>query len=183
MLVAHVNDADDAAIETLAATRTSVAYCPHASTYFGAARHFGPHRYRDMLAAGIPVALGTDSIVNLPQGSANPPALETHLDDASGISILREMRYLFARDMTDPVDLLRMATVNGARALGLTDAAFTFRPDASLAGLLSIELPDRVAGNPPRSAAESVLRSPANPEILFADNYSGLVGTIGVALT
>jgi cytosine/adenosine deaminase-related metal-dependent hydrolase len=57
-VVAHVNDCDDAAIEGLARTVTSVAYCPRASAYFGAEGAMGPHRYREMLDAGVNVCLG-----------------------------------------------------------------------------------------------------------------------------
>ena len=126
-LVAHVNDAMDAtdtAIDILAATNTSVAYCPRASAYFGADHHFGPHRYRDMLAGGVNVCVGTDSIVNL--------------DTPDRISILDEMRLLARRDGTDPITLLQMATTNGAKALGLDDSAFTLTPGNHPLGLLAI---------------------------------------------
>jgi aminodeoxyfutalosine deaminase len=125
-LVAHVNDATDAAIEILASTNTSVAYCPRASTYFGADHHFGPHRYRDMLAVGVNVCLGTDSIVNL--------------DTPDRISILDEMRHLHRRDATDPITLLQLATTNGARALGLDDSNFTLAPNNHPLGLLAIPI-------------------------------------------
>jgi cytosine/adenosine deaminase-related metal-dependent hydrolase len=123
--VAHVNDADDAAIAILAQTQTSVAYCPRASEYFGAEEHFGPHRYQDMLKAGINVALGTDSIVNLP-----PEAATTH-----GLSVLDEMRRLSRRDGTDPKTLLRMGTLNGAAALGMDSALFRFQVGGTIAGI------------------------------------------------
>jgi cytosine/adenosine deaminase-related metal-dependent hydrolase len=126
--VAHVNDADDAAIGILARTQTSVAYCPRASEYFGAEEHFGPHRYREMLSAGVNVALGTDSIVNLPPEAAT-----------RGISILDEMRLLFRRDGTDPKKLLRMGTLNGSAALGLDSTLFRFEPGRPIAGIVAIE--------------------------------------------
>lgn len=122
---AHVNDADDAAIDTLARSGASVVYCPRASAYFGADRRFGPHRYRDMLAAGIPVALGTDSIINL--------------DTPDRISVLDEMRLLFRRDGADPLLLLRMATVNGAIALGLNPDWFRLRATPGpITGLVAV---------------------------------------------
>jgi cytosine/adenosine deaminase-related metal-dependent hydrolase len=128
-LAAHVNDCDDSAIEVLARTATTVAYCPRASEYFGAERVLGPHRYREMARAGVKVALGTDSIVNLPAAEAN-----------RGISVLDEMRLLHARDGTDPGLLLRMATVNGGTALGLPSSAFEFAPEHRLAGLVAVEV-------------------------------------------
>ncbi|MEQ8850565.1 MAG: amidohydrolase family protein [Phycisphaerales bacterium] len=124
-LVAHVNDADDAGIATLARTGTSVAYCPRSSAYFGADAEFGPHRYRDMLAAGVNVCLGTDSIVNL-----NTP---------DRIAVLDEMRLLVNRDGLDPATALAMGTTHGARALGLNPDAFTFDPGVELGGLVAID--------------------------------------------
>jgi cytosine/adenosine deaminase-related metal-dependent hydrolase len=111
-LCAHVNDcpADDL-LAILAETDTRVAYCPRASAYFGNPGALGPHRYRDMLSAGITVALGTDSILNCPFGTDRL----TPLDDA---------RLLRARDGTDARTLLAMCTTHGCRAVGIdTDRA------------------------------------------------------------
>jgi cytosine/adenosine deaminase-related metal-dependent hydrolase len=162
LLAAHVNDCPDEGIGMLAASRTTVAYCPRASAYFGAERHFGPHRYRDMLAAGIPVALGTDSIVNLPPESAEA--------GRGGISVLDEMRFLHARDGTDPLALLRMATVNGAAALRLDPSFFGLCTGSTPLGVVAVELPNgRIeSGGTP---LESALRSRACPEFLFRREY------------
>lgn len=130
-LLAHVNDCSDIDLATLVRCGATVAYCPRCSTYFGNDRQFGPHRYRDMLTAGINVALGTDSIVNLPR------------DQSDRMSVLDEMRFLWNRDATDASTLLAMGTINGARALGLDEAMFRFdRPGAGrpLAGLIAVEL-------------------------------------------
>ncbi len=132
VLGVHVNQASDADIETLARSGTSVAYCPRASAYFGAERHFGPHRYRDMLSAGINVCLGTDSIINLPAASANA--------EAGGISVLDEMRFLYRRDGTDPATLLAMATVQGAAALGVPDDPFSLTPSTHVRSLLAVSV-------------------------------------------
>ena len=166
--VAHVNDAPDAAIATLASTNTRVVYCPRASAYFHAERHFGPHRYQAMLAAGIPVALGTDSIVNLPPNATGP--------GGRGLSILDEMRFLFARDHTNPITLLQMATTNGALALGLDPAAFTFTPGHALAGLLAVPLDPRAANTPEGRASPMnvLLEGSESPELLFASTISDM---------
>ncbi len=124
-LVAHVNDADDAGIATLARTNTSVAYCPRSSAYFGTDHEFGPHRYRDMLAAGVNVCLGTDSIVNL--------------DTPERIAVLDEMRLLVNRDALDPATALAMGTTHGARALGLDPTSFTFAEGAAVLGIVAID--------------------------------------------
>lgn len=120
-IVAHVNDASDADIVHLAEMGATVAYCPRASDYFGAPSKFGPHRYRDMLRAGVPVALGTDSLVNLPEDAARTPA-----EGGRGMSIMDEMRLLWRRDGTDPHMLLAMGTTHGARALGMDESQFAF---------------------------------------------------------
>jgi cytosine/adenosine deaminase-related metal-dependent hydrolase len=127
-VLAHVNDCPDDALRTLKRYRASVVYCPRASEYFGAHEHFGPHRYRDMLDAGIPVALGTDSIVNL--------------DTADRISVLDEMRLLRERDGVEGRTLLAMATTNSARALGLDDRGFAFSPGVSVAGVCAVGIPE-----------------------------------------
>lgn len=163
-LVAHVNDASDADLDILARTGTVVAYCPRASSYFGVERHFGPHRYRDMLARGIPVVLGTDSIVNLPDSAAR-----------MGISTLDEARFLFARDATDPSLLLRMATA-GARFLGLEGSAYGFlRAGGPLAGLVGV--PVQAAAVNRVDPAAAVMGANGPVELLFGGSFSDVTGT------
>lgn len=113
-LLAHVNYANDADLAILAETGASVAYCPVASDYF---LHKN-HRYRDMLAAGINVCLGTDSMICQPESAAQP------------LGILPQMRHLFRRDGVEAQMLLKMATVNGAKALGLAPGFATFAAGA-----------------------------------------------------
>ncbi len=151
-LYAHVNDASDQDLGLLKRSGATVAYCPRASAYFGAERHFGPHRYREMLARGIRVALGTDSIVNLP-----PEAAER------GISILDEMRFLHRRDGTDSKTLLAMGTVNGARALGLDTDAFGIREGSITEGLVCVPVRGGAVGG---ALAEAVLASNGEPELV-----------------
>lgn len=166
MLVAHVNDATDEAIGILAGSRATVVYCPHASEYFGAHRHFGPHRYRDMLAAGVRVALGTDSIVNLPDGD--------------GLSVLEEMRLLYRRDGTRPELLLGMATVNGGAAVLGSEQGFAFSGGrdgeaARLIGMLAIdvrEFPERVAVE---NCLTAVLETRRSPEALLARGMGAMI--------
>jgi cytosine/adenosine deaminase-related metal-dependent hydrolase len=135
-VAAHLNYVTDAHIEMLADWPISVAYCPRASAYFG---HAG-HRYRDMLAAGVNVCLGTDSIVCL--------------DCADRISVLDDMRFLYQRDAVDPVLLLRMATVNGAHALGIDPGLVTFA-EGETAGILAIEIDNNSAIDPLQQALTS----------------------------
>lgn len=136
-LLAHCNHVTDAHIVLLAATGASVAYCPVASDYFG----HRDHRYRDMLAAGVNVCLGTDSILCQATDAAQP------------MSIFEQMRYLYRRDGADPAALLAMATTCGLRALGIDERHATF----------AIGSTTRLAAVPfephaPRSALEQALR-------------------------
>ncbi|HYE63021.1 MAG TPA: amidohydrolase family protein [Phycisphaerales bacterium] len=123
---AHLNDVSDADIEVLARMGTSVAYCPRASEYFGAERVFGPHRYRDMMAAGVNVCLGTDSVINLPAGT-------------SRVSTWGEVVRLVERDGLTLREGLAMCTVNGARALGIDEGMFGFAPGGGgFGGLVAV---------------------------------------------
>jgi cytosine/adenosine deaminase-related metal-dependent hydrolase len=154
-LVAHVNDADDAAIAMLARTGASVAYCPRASDYFGAPARLGPHRYREMLEAGVNVCLGTDSIINL--------------DTPDRISPLDDARLLFRRDGVAASLLLDMLTRRGARALGLDERRFLFRRGAPIAGLVAVPVPGGVSGG----AADAVLGGDRPPRLLVCGTKSG----------
>lgn len=113
-LVAHCNYVSDEDIAILADTNTSVAYCPTASEYFGHQKH----RYREMLAAGVNVCLGTDSIIG------------TDPRDPQPLGLLSALRRLYARDQTDPELLLAMATTHGAKALRMNGQAATLQPGA-----------------------------------------------------
>lgn len=126
MLAAHVNDASDEAIELLAQTNTRVVYCPRASEYFGAQKYFGPHRYREMLSRGVPVCLGTDSIVNL--------------DTSDRISVLDEMRLLSQRDGVEAELLLSMVLRHGSTALGLDPSRYSLAQGAHPASVLAVKV-------------------------------------------
>lgn len=102
-LLAHVNYCDDGELEILASGCASVVYCPRTHAYF---RH-PPHRWREMLARGINVAVGTDS-------RASSPDLNL-VDD---LRLLHELAPEGA-----PADLWEMATRRGARALGMEATA------------------------------------------------------------
>ncbi len=149
-IAVHVNQCSDADLALLAETGTPVVYCPRASAYFGAERHFGPHRYRDMIDAGLTVAVGTDSIVNLPEGTDR-------------LSPLDEIRFLHARDAADAMTLVRMVTINGADVLGLGESAACLAPESRPLALAAVPVADRAVTNP----ARSILVSDAAPRIVL----------------
>lgn len=162
----HVNDASDADLTILARTGAIVCYCPRASAYFGAERSFGPHRYRDMARAGISVALGTDSLVNLPKDAAGERGI--------GMSTLDEMRLLHRRDGASAMELLTMATLNGARALGLDERAFAFAPGVPIQGVVALKLEG--APTSAEDALAGALRGASCPQLLYIRNGSCQTG-------
>jgi cytosine/adenosine deaminase-related metal-dependent hydrolase len=97
-LLAHVNYCDDEEMALLAAGRASVVYCPRTHAYFG----HPPHRWREMLSAGINVAVGTDSCASSP-----------NLNLVDDLRLLRRL----APDLPASV-LWEMATIRAARAIG-----------------------------------------------------------------
>jgi len=167
----HVNDASDEDIALLARTRTSVVYCPRAHAYFGAHARLGPHRYLDMLSAGVNVALGTDSIINLPADVC----AGCGGSGGGGISVLDEMRVLWRRDGGEPRELLAMGTTRGARALGMDPACFTLSAGSRPLGLLAVkrEPPERMGET---AAMRDILDSDAAPSVLFYGNTCGFTG-------
>ena len=100
-----------------------------------------------MLASGINVALGTDSMLCL--------------DTPNRISVLDEMRLLHRRDNADPRLLLQMGTTNGAIALGVEPSRFTLDP-GPVAGLIALDINPDNALDPLRQ----ILVGDAPPEWL-----------------
>jgi cytosine/adenosine deaminase-related metal-dependent hydrolase len=119
-LAAHVNYLEDCHLQMLADSNMTVAYCPRASDYFG----HRDHRYVEMIEAGVEVSLGTDSLLCL--------------DTSDRISVIDDIRYLYKRDNTDPLILLKMGTVSGAIGLGLQKNLVTL-DSGETAGLLAFE--------------------------------------------
>lgn len=125
-LTVHLNDLNEADTQCLARIGARAVYCPRASTYFGAPEAFGPHRYRELLRAGVPVALGTDSVINLPASDVGD----------RGICVLDEARLLHERDGADPSALLEMLYRHAPNVLGLPEQVLQAERD--LLGLISV---------------------------------------------
>ncbi len=126
-LLAHVNYVTDTDLDLLARSPCSVAYCPRTHRFFD----HEPHRYRDMLARGINVCIGTDSLAS---------------NDT--LSVLDELRFLRRQDsQTDGHQLLSMGTLAGARALHCEDQIGAIEP-GKRADLAVIGLNHPSAGDP-----------------------------------
>jgi cytosine/adenosine deaminase-related metal-dependent hydrolase len=105
----------------------TIVYCPRTHAAFG----HPPHPFRDFLARGVRVALGTDSLASNPD-----------------LDVLAEARFLHRRypDL-DGAQLLRMATLSGAEALGWQQETGSLEPGKS-ADLAVVPLPDEDAADP-----------------------------------
>jgi cytosine/adenosine deaminase-related metal-dependent hydrolase len=106
LIAAHVNLLAHGDARLLGRHRVHVVHCPRSHAYF---RH--PPFLRERLAnAGVNLCLGTDSLATTRKIGKQKPEL----------NMFEEMRLLATGDKAvSPQEILRMATINGARALGL----------------------------------------------------------------
>jgi 5-methylthioadenosine/S-adenosylhomocysteine deaminase len=114
-VIAHCVWLDDAEIELLARTGTAVAHCPCSNMKLAS----GVARVADLRTAGVVVGLGTD-------GEKENNNLDL-LEETKFAALLQKVATL---DPTggDPWDVLRMATIDGARALGLAGTSGSLEP-------------------------------------------------------
>ncbi len=136
-LVVHGNylDAEEIAVLAENRERMSVVFCPRTHAFFG----HEPYPLGQLLAAGARVALGTDSRASSPD-----------------LSVLAEMRLAAGFPSVSPQDVLRMATLDAAEALGVSSHAGRIEPGRP-ADLTAIGLPERSARDPHELLLESEL--------------------------
>lgn len=135
-LLAHGVQVDAEDLRRLARGRIPVAHCPRSNTYL----HCGRMPYGAYRAAGVPLALGTDSLASSHSLSVwDELVVAWTLHPANG-------------DMLKPSDLLRLATLDGAAALGCAEELGSLDAGkraelacASLAGLDDGERQDSAA--------------------------------------
>jgi len=128
-LVVHGNYLDDEEIAFLGQHRAglSVVYCPRSHAHFGHSRY----PLAKMLAAGVRVALGTDSRASAPD-----------------LSVLAEMRAAARQHREVPGEaIVRMATLDAARALGWQHEMGSLEP-GKLAHLTVVALPEGAETDP-----------------------------------
>jgi cytosine/adenosine deaminase-related metal-dependent hydrolase len=133
-VVVHLNYIDQPGhLDRLAESGVTVAFCPRASVALGHPETGqAPHAWRAMLRHGIPVALGTDGRPCLPG-----PGL-----GGRRLSVLDDALELINRWGATCEEWLPMATLHGARALGLAPDSVLLTPGPKH-GLLAVELADR----------------------------------------
>lgn len=107
--LAHMNYVADGELARLAGLGHTVVYCPRAHHFFG----HGAHPFLKLRAAGVRVALGTDSLAS-----------------NSSLSLLDELHFVHTQvpGAPPPPELLRMATLEAAAALDLADRIGSLEP-------------------------------------------------------
>lgn len=128
-LIIHGNYLDAASIDFLGShsDRMSVVYCPRTHAYFQHDRY----PLSEMLAAGVRVALGTDS------RASNP--------DLSLLSEMRQVAHSFPE--ISPEVILSMGTLHAAAALGLASEKGSLTPGKQ-ADMTVVRLSDSSTTNP-----------------------------------
>ncbi|MEM1866727.1 MAG: amidohydrolase, partial [Zestosphaera sp.] len=108
VVLVHVVWVTDDEINTLAKTRTNVSHNPSSNGKLGS----GIARVSDMLRAGVNVTLGTDG------GPSND---NYDLIEEMHVAIILQNAYKMYPEALRAEDVLEMATIRGAEALGLSD--------------------------------------------------------------
>ena len=116
----HAVQLDDEDLKLLARSKATVVSCPRSNDYLGV----GQPRLAELLEAGVPLALGTDSLASAPD-----------LDLFAEMQFLRQQHPQIAAQT-----VVQAATAGGARALGLEDRFGQIAPGMSSA-MIAIELP------------------------------------------
>jgi aminodeoxyfutalosine deaminase len=150
LIAIHVNLLAHGDARLLGKHRVNVVHCPRSHAYF---RH--PPFLRERLAnAGVNLCLGTDSLATTRKIGKQKPEL----------NMFDEMRQLATSDKTvSPQEILQMATINGARALGLAGQTGEFSKNA-FADLIAIPFDGKID-----DAYEAVLTHTGNVNASLID--------------
>jgi len=128
-LAVHAVQADKADIALIKRSGAGIAHCPRSNHEIGV----GTMALRQFLDAGISVGLGTDSLASSPT-----------------LNLWDEMRYalkIHRHSGVTPKDIFHMATLGGARALGLGQDIGSLEP-GKIADIIAIALPQKNTGDP-----------------------------------
>jgi len=121
----HVTGKD---IKIIRKSNVSIAHCPRSNKETGV----GKMPLKKFLDAGLTVGLGTDSLASSPT-----------------LSLWDEMRYAYQihrRSGVSAKDIFRIATINGAKALGLDKEIGALEPGKK-ADMIAVHLPGKDTGD------------------------------------
>jgi cytosine/adenosine deaminase-related metal-dependent hydrolase len=127
-LAVHAVQATARDIRLLSKSRTPIAHCPRSNKELG----IGRMPLKKFLDAGITVGLGTDSL-------ASSPSLNMWDEMRCALQIHR-------RDGITAEDVLRLATVGGAKALGMETEIGSLEPGKK-ADIIAVPLPGKETGD------------------------------------
>ncbi len=108
VVAAHCVKVDAEEIALLAAHDVAVAHCPRSNAFLGC----GIAPLSELVAAGLRVGVGTDGISSVPS--------HDYFEELRAVVAAARARTERA-DALSPTDVLELATIGGARALGLAD--------------------------------------------------------------
>jgi cytosine/adenosine deaminase-related metal-dependent hydrolase len=144
-LIVHLNYLQDYDYDLLAGLGASVVHCPKCHTYFGHA----PFPLAALRERGINICLGTDSLAS-----------------NNSLDLRSEMREVLDRHGLAPREVLEMATLNGARALGQAGRLGQLSPGA-WADLVAF--PHEPEADLEADPYERVVRSRIAPSLLLVN--------------
>jgi 5-methylthioadenosine/S-adenosylhomocysteine deaminase len=141
-VLAHAVHLDDGEIERVAATGASVAHCPASNLKLAS----GIARVPDLAGAGVNVALGTDG-----------PASSNDLDLFIAMRLAALVQKGFHGDARwlPAAEVIRMATIAGADALGIADAVGSLEVGKQ-ANVVAVDL-DRVHTQPVHDVSSAIV--------------------------
>jgi cytosine/adenosine deaminase-related metal-dependent hydrolase len=128
LLAVHAVQVNAKDIDLIKKHRVSIAHCPRSNKELGVGRM----PLKKMLDAGITVGLGTDSLASVPT-----------------LNMWDEMRYSYKIHKKDGVtaeDIFKIATVGGAKALGLDKEIGTLEAGKK-ADIIAVPLPKKNTGD------------------------------------
>lgn len=124
--LAHCVHLDSSEIETIAQSGASVAHCPRSNGYLGA----GIAPIRELISAGAVVGLGTDSAAS---------CLRLDMFEEMRTTMLLHRAVAQDAEVLTAKDVLHMATLGGARALGMQEEIGSLEP-GKRADMIAIDM-------------------------------------------
>ena len=143
MVLAHCVHLATEEMETLARTKTNVAHCPSSNLKLGS----GLARVAEMLARKIPVSLGAD-------GAACNNRLDMFTEMRTA-ALLQKLAH--GPEVLPAARVLRMATIDGARALGLGQEIGSIEA-GKRADVIVVDL-NRIHSSPSRDVVSALVYS------------------------
>jgi len=143
VVLAHCVHLSTEEMETLSRTQTNVAHCPSSNLKLGS----GLARVAEMLARKIPVSLGAD-------GAACNNRLDMFTEMRTA-ALLQKLAH--GPEVLPAARVLRMATIDGARALGLEQEIGSIET-GKRADVIVVDL-DRIHSSPARDVVSTLVYS------------------------